>query len=113
MGIGISVDVVLSGMVLGTVLAGKGETCAVGVGAGLSVNPVGKGIVDKEGTLGSVGLVEKAVKSVRAVTETTLGSVGLMQGAARSGAETYAVKEGIEAKSQQMQNLQKLQNLQN
>jgi hypothetical protein len=57
------VDVVLSdkgtvvGMVLGTGLAGKGGACVVGVGAGLSVNPVGKGIVDKRGTLGSVGLV--------------------------------------------------------
>ena len=85
MGRGISVDVVLLVMVLGTVLAGKGEACAAGVGAGLSVNPVGKGIVDKEGTLGSVGLVKEAVKSVS--SETALGSVGLMQGAARSGAE--------------------------
>ncbi len=48
---------VVFGMVLGTRLAGIVGACAVGIGAGLALNPVNKGIGDKRDTLGSVGLV--------------------------------------------------------
>ena len=64
---------VVSRMVLGIGLVGIVGACAVGIGAGLALNPVGKGIGDKRDTLGSVGLVSEAIRSVIGKGTKTVG----------------------------------------